>query len=111
MQDPAMAAIEKQRQKADVMQKRKSEEARSQKAACECFATESGQRVLLWLMKECGFLEPSCVLSPTTLEINKESTVYNEAKRDVYLRLRKLLRSRPDVLANVEINQLKGETE
>lgn len=81
---------------------------RMEKAACECFSSEGGKTMLGYLLRECGFHAPSVIVDPTSREINKESTVYNEARRDVYLRVRALLKSRPDILAEVELN-FKGE--
>lgn len=77
---------------------------------CECFDTEAGKRVLFWLMNECGFLQPSVVMDHATGMVMKESTVYNEAKRDIYLRIRKMLKTKPNVLNEVEIELInKGD--
>ena len=80
----------------------------AQKAACECFATDSGKEFLRWLLRESGFHQPSVIYNSETGDIKTESTVYNEAKRDVYLRVRALLSSRPDILSEVE-NNIKGD--
>ena len=107
--DRAKEALERKKARDKRLAKIKSEENRTIKAALECFSTDSGKRVLLYLMRECGYQSPSTVLDPKTLEVKKESTVYNEARRDIYLRLRSMLKADPEILIDVEINQLKGE--
>lgn len=51
-------------------------------------ATEDGILLLRFIRDECGFLLPSTIINPTTGEVNQKSTEYNDAKRDVYLRVR-----------------------
>jgi hypothetical protein len=53
--------------------------------------TSSGKVVFRYLMKECGFNEPAVVASCATGEINPLGSIYNEARRDVYMRIRKFL--------------------
>lgn len=101
-----------------VIAKRREQEARQRKkdqqrkkiikSALECFSTGSGKDVLRWLIKECGFHQPSVIYNAEDGNIKIDATVYNEAKRDVYLRIRGLLESDPSILAEVE-NNIKGE--
>jgi hypothetical protein len=80
----------------------------AEKSACECFSTDSGKEFLRWLIRESGFHQPSVIYNAESGDIKVDSTVYNEAKRDIYLRVRSLLKTRPDILAEVE-NDIKGE--
>lgn len=82
---------------------------KNRKALAECFSTDAGKTTLKWLMNECGYQQPSVIYDSKSGEIRVEATVYNEAKRDIYLRLRSLLSSRPDILMEVEIQQ-RGES-
>lgn len=50
--------------------------------------TPDGRAVLRYLMRDCGYNKSAVVQDPTTFEINTVSTVWNEAKKDVYERLR-----------------------
>lgn len=51
-------------------------------------STPDGIAVLRYIMKDCGFFKTSTVMNPATFEINTIGTVWNEARRDVYRRLR-----------------------
>jgi len=53
--------------------------------------TPAGLMVLRYLMRDCGFGQTSLVMNPQTFEINTVGSVYNEARKDVYIRIRKLL--------------------
>lgn len=53
--------------------------------------TTSGKKVLRYLMKECGFLKSGLVASCATGEINPLGSIYNEARKDVYYRIRQFL--------------------
>ena len=53
--------------------------------------TPDGRAVLRYIMRECGHNMSSVVQDPQSLEINTISTVWNEAKRDVYTRLRSFI--------------------
>ena len=66
------------------------------------FATSDGELLGKWLMNECGFLLPSILFSREG-NILSESTVYNEARRSLYLELRKYLDV--DSLINLEIRE------
>lgn len=54
-------------------------------------------------MRSCGFGKSSAVMNPTTYEINTVGTVWNEARKDVYLGIRKFLDN--DKLINVEFKE------
>lgn len=106
--DKSIEAIEKEQKRKRQKEDHEKRKRAIAKAACETFATGSGKVFLRWLMKECGYNSPSSVLNAETGDINFNATVHNEARRGVYLRVRGLLASRPDILAEVE-NNIKGE--
>lgn len=91
---------EQQASKAAEEKAKLHEQAKLKKAMCECFATESGKFVLQWLMEQCGYQRPNVVADPSTGE-GLNTTLYNEGRRALYLRLRKNLHR--DILAQVEI--------
>jgi hypothetical protein len=62
--------------------------------------TNSGQAILRAIMRECGFQKPSILANPQSGEINPMGTVYNEARRNIWLWLRKAIPS--DKLALIE---------
>ena len=101
--------LAKKKQKEENERKMKVQKLQAAKAACHCLSTASGKEFLGWLLRECGFHQPSVVYNAESGEIRLQATAYNEAKRDVYLRVRNLLASRPDILAEVE-NNIKGES-
>jgi hypothetical protein len=78
--------------------KRKKEE----EAINRIFTTPDGKLLGKWLIRECGFLLPSTV-SNLQGEILPNSTIYNEAKRGIYLELRKFFNS--ETLINLETNE------
>jgi hypothetical protein len=65
------------------------------------FTTTDGKLLGKWLIRECGFLLPSTLFKEG--EILPNSTIYNEARRGIYLELRKFFNS--DTLINLEINK------
>lgn len=107
--DRSRVAIERDKKKKEHLIKMRSEEARAKKHIIECFSTPAGKQTLLFLMRECGFHQPSVVVDGATQEVKQQATVYNEARRSVYLRIRSYMMDRPDVLTDVEINQMRGE--
>lgn len=66
----------------------------------EVFSTGPGMNVLRFIMDECGFLRPSVVYSKATFEVQDKATVYNEARRNLYLQIRKYLK--PSITTPVE---------
>lgn len=64
---------------------------RIEHAAMRVAKTESGQIFLRHIMTECGFKEPSTIMNPVTKEILEGSTLFNEAKRGLWLDVRKLI--------------------
>ena len=73
----------------------------------ETFSSSSGLRTLRFLMELCGYQKPSVVADPQSGEIQINSTVYNEARRNIYLTLRKCLKQ--DILIPVENHGLSND--
>lgn len=61
------------------------------KALVEVAQTKCGRTVLRHLMHEGGFLKTNITMDPNSREINPLGTIYQEARRDVYLGLREKL--------------------
>lgn len=108
MNEEIQELISKRKEKEEKMRKARASLIAAEKAACECFSSEAGREFLRWLVDETGYQRPSSVYNSETGEVVLNSTIHNEARRSVYLRVRFLLRSRPDILADVE-NNIKGE--
>jgi len=81
---------------------RKHDRERLHRAVAETFATEAGRITLRWLKDICGYQKFGVTVDPRSQEINKESTLYNEFRRSVYLNIRSKVNR--DTLIAVEIN-------
>ena len=69
----------------------------------QVFNTEPGFTVLRYIMDElCGYQSTNIVNNTETRELLLESMLFNEAKRDTWLRIRRLLSK--DILKRVEID-------
>ena len=64
-------------------------------------STKEGMALGKWLMEQCGFLENSIVSNADG--ILQTNTIYNEARRGIYLELRRYLNS--ETLINLEIKK------
>lgn len=53
--------------------------------------TPEGLAVFTFMMGECGYQQNNIVFNPVTKEINKDASDYLEARRSVYLQLRKYI--------------------
>lgn len=53
--------------------------------------TQDGRVVLRYLMAQCGFTKPSISINETTREINIQATLYDEARRNLWLSMRKFI--------------------
>ena len=53
--------------------------------------TPEGIRVLRHIFLMCGYSKSSIVMNRESYEINTQSTVYNEARRNLYLEMRSFL--------------------
>lgn len=89
------------RQAQDAAQKRKLvEQAQLVRCLNATFKTAEGIRALRHLMNLCGYQRVSVVGNPQTGDVHDRGTLYNEARRNVYLEIRKLIH--PETLMRVE---------
>lgn len=63
--------------------------------------TADGIAVFRYLFNECGYDRPSVVADPTTGEILTNSTNYNEARRNIWVKLRKLMPREPLIMIEI----------
>lgn len=97
--DQALKARQNQK---ELLEKQKK---RLQKAFDVATATPEGKFVLRHLMEICGYHSSSFMASSETGELLTLNTLYNEARRNVYLEIRKHID--PEVLYEVEIKGVK----
>jgi hypothetical protein len=60
------------------------------KSVDEVLRSEAGRTLFAHLFNICGYNASSTVVNPVTGEVSPEATTYNEARRGVYLHLRRL---------------------
>lgn len=70
--------------------------------------TKDGQIFINYLMKESGFNLSSLVMDVNTSEINPLATIYNEARKTLYYKVRGLIK--PEKLIEIENLIIKEET-
>lgn len=92
--------MEEKKKEADEKRAKIIEEMKS--AFNRIFSTKDGQLLGKWLMGQCNFVNGSVVMIPQK-GISLEGTLYNEARRGVYLELRHLLNE--ETLINLEIKR------
>jgi len=68
---------------------RDAEEERLHAAVDNVLRTEAGRIVFKYLFKICGYNQSSIVVNPHTAEVNERSVIYNEARRGIYIQLRR----------------------
>lgn len=86
-------------------EKKQAELIRLKKDFIEVFSSDAGVRVGRALMNWCGFHSVSVVADPTTGEINDRSTLYNEARRNLYLEMRSFLNR--EIIKAIEVDSIK----
>jgi len=69
------------------------------------FHTHDGIVLGKWLLENCGLFETSIVLNKN--DISQLSTFYNEARKSIYLELRRFFDA--DTIINLEIKNNNGE--
>lgn len=106
--DEAERAIIRKKKHEEKLRRQEAQRRRIQKSVSQCFSTDAGKETMRWLMNECGFNKPSVIYNSESGDIKVDATVYNEAKRDIYLRIRSMLSHDPKLLAEIEHN-IKGE--
>lgn len=74
-----------------VKEVQKAEREKLQRAFNRVASTPAGQTVLRYIMRDCGFQKTSIVQDPHSLEINTIGSIYNEARKDVYHRIRRFI--------------------
>jgi hypothetical protein len=104
--DKAELAIKKFKERAQKKNIKTKQASEIEKCATQVFASPEGKRVLLWLMEECSFQKTNIACLNTRGELSIRNMVWNESRRDLYLRIRGLLKTRPDVLEAVEVRKL-----
>ncbi len=102
-----MTTLPEARRKSKAIQQKKLEEVRKKYAIdfADICAKAEGRNVLRYIMNQCGYQKPSVVVDPTTGEINDRSTLYNEARRNLYLDLRKFIPTRLLKKIEFELNR------
>ena len=66
----------------------------------DVFSSPAGRRVLCWIINLCGFHKADTVADPTSGEIMIRSTIYNQARRNLYLAIR--IHIKKQILIDVE---------
>lgn len=89
----------------EVIQKKKEEFTRRQELAIEIAKTDAGIDLYRFIRDICGFEKSSINVNPISGEISDKNTLYSEARRSVYLELRKYLPKK--LLAKVELGDKK----
>jgi len=64
---------------------------RIQKAITEIAQTEDGQELFRYLLRQCNFHTSTIVGNPQSHEINVYGTLFNEARRRLYLDIRRYI--------------------
>jgi hypothetical protein len=72
-------------------------------------STEEGIIFARYLMNQCGFQRPSVVANQQTGEININSTIYMEARRNIWLDLRKMIPIKTLKKIEFEKTNLRGD--
>lgn len=80
-----------------------------EKAIANVLATESGKELFGFLFEICGFEQTSVVMDTRSGKLDLEKTLYNEARRAVYLQLRALAPA--DLLKEVEFRKIQKTEE
>lgn len=107
--DRADKAIERHKSRALAKKSTEARKKEFERCATQVFSSPEGKRVLLWLMEECQFQVSNIACMNARGELSIRNMVWNESRRDLYLRIRSLLKTRPDVLEAVEIKKLGEE--
>lgn len=82
--------------------KRKLEAKKEAEAFKRVSGTEDGRYIFRYFLRQCGFHAASVNVDTKTGQILTENTVYNEARRNIYLGLRKMIP--PKNLVKIEFN-------
>jgi len=77
-------------------------------AMSQVAATDAGKKILNFLFIDTGFTLPSTVVTKSG-KVDVDGTFHNNARRDVYLRLRQFMT--PEVIKAVELDFKREEIE
>ena len=69
--------------------KRESEESKFEAHIAHLLSTEAGQALFTYLFNRCGYSQKSLVADSRSGALLEDSTMYNEARRGVYVELRR----------------------
>lgn len=87
--------------------KRAAELAQLKRDFNDTFGPGHGRRVLRFLMDTCGYQRPSIIAEPQSGDPLPSGTIYNEARRNLYLTIRKFLNQ--EILIPVENKGLEQD--
>jgi len=73
------------------MREKEQEQDKIKRAIVEIAETEQGQIFFHWLANSCFFSRSTIESNPSAREINPLGTVYNEARRRLYLDIRRAI--------------------
>lgn len=71
--------------------------------------TQDGRVLFKYLSELCGFSVSSIVIDPNSGEINTNSTLYNEARKTVYYRIRQFIQK--EDLKVIEFLEIKEDAD
>lgn len=107
MAEPTVDEKIQQKLKLEQLKKRHAEEYQRVRTALQAAVKDSNTQIVLrHLAKICGFFKSDIIVNPTTNEINPIATLHNEARRTVYLDIRRMMSD--DIRRVIEA---KGEEE
>lgn len=81
------AQLNKEKKQA-LIEKQELAQKKLKEAFIETAGSPYGKLVLRWLMQECGFKAVSIVGNPQTGDIQDRGTLYNEARRNIWITMR-----------------------
>lgn len=109
MKESAEEVISRRKRQEKLERIKRERVSRFKKSVTKVANTGDGQLFLYYLMKECGYQMPSVVTDGSSGKLLMDSTIYNEARRDIYLRVRNLLKDSPELLKKIEIDMVNEE--
>lgn len=95
------AKQQQERDRAELLEKRRRAEAKVRSAVNHLAATREGSDFLVWLFHLCGYNQASTVVDPVSGDVLERATDHNEARRSVYIDVRKRLD--PELRAKIEL--------
>lgn len=93
------------KKKNEAVEKAQIEFTKRQEMSIDIAKTDSGIEYIRYIRDICGFEKLSISMNPISGEISERNTIYNEARRSVYLELRKYFPKK--LLAKIELGDKK----